>query len=99
MTMEIKPNPSHTTRDLFEATAIAAALQVSPHLRPEGRVVYFEFRGCADAQAVAARHWSGELQVNSKQFAHALRDLKDRVFAELRRNGDQSNGRTSFRRP
>lgn len=95
-------NTNFETRDLHEATAVAAALRKLPTLRSDERGrFWFQFLDQKEAKAAAERFWAGDLQVDARSFVRTLRDLKDLLFSRLRReeNGDGDDQHARRPRP
>lgn len=75
------PNPTdaYETRDLWLAAALLAGGRTLSGLSwREGRA-YFQFENSTACGKAADAYWSRELHVAAKDFADALRTLKDRL--------------------
>jgi len=74
-------NPSDTfqTRDLWLAAALLASGQNLVGLVWHDGRAYFAFEDIDGCNNSADKYWSRELQVKAKDFADALRTLKDRL--------------------
>lgn len=87
----------YETRDLGEAAALAVVCDQFPRLRLDGTTCWFLFS--VGAGKVGEKYWSGQLEVNAKKLTTAMRELKDRLFLEMRRDGGHDGHAKSYRRP
>ena len=71
----------YRTKDLYEASAIYASEKKLLRLEREGKFYWFIFEG-SECEELADQYWTGEMNVNAKAYADAIRSLKDRVFAQ-----------------
>ena len=75
------PEDTFQTRDLWLAAALmASGRRLAGLVWHEGRA-YFAFEDPVACQASADGYWSRNLQVQAKDFADALRTLKDRLHS------------------
>lgn len=70
----------YVTKDLYEAAAILAKGQKLLRLDPQEGYFLFVFEDKEKCEKVSNAFWSGELKVNAKAYANALRDLKCQIF-------------------
>ena len=68
------------TKDLYEAAALYAIGKKLLELEQEDRFYWFVFEG-EECQELSDKYWSGEIKIDAKAYANAIRSLKDRVFA------------------
>ena len=70
---------SYTTRDLFEASAIA--VYVKPiNLINAGNYFLFEFPK-EPAEGLSMKYWAGELTGSYRDYANSMKSLKDWLFS------------------
>lgn len=87
-----------STRDLWVAAALLAAGHKLTRLDwRQGRAAFFVFSDADGCRESADQYWRRDLHVVAKDFADALRTLKDRLFAREHNNGDEHDP-TAFRR-
>lgn len=93
-------NAPYRTRDLHEAAAIAASLRKLPALRADDRGrFWFQFHNQSEANSIAERYWTGELSVDAQGFVRTLKELKDLLFSQMRRDGHGDDSGTRPRQP
>lgn len=81
MTKNVDEKYTYHTKDLAEAAAILAKGRRLLRLQPQEDYFLFVFEDEKQCEEIANSFWSGELRVNAKGYADALRTLKDRIFA------------------
>ena len=67
---------AHRTRDLSEAAALSCQLRQPPALERTGDHFEFLFSDTKAAE-LARRYWASELRLDAREYALALRALKD----------------------
>jgi len=72
----------YKTKDLYEGAYLYAIGQKLLNLEEEERFYWFIFKNKSRCQELANQYWQGTAEVNAKKYASAIRDLKDRVFAQ-----------------
>lgn len=76
----------YKTRDLYAAAFIYAQLSGSfVGLEPDGRDFLFVFRDEQVCEQLANSYYAQRANVNAKNYADAIRTMKDLVFAGLRK--------------
>jgi len=71
----------YKTKDIYEAAALLASKEKLVGLEKDSGFYWFVF-GTRDASLKASDlFWRNELQVLAKDYADAIRTLKDRLFA------------------
>jgi len=79
---EFEMNDVYSTRDLFEASAIA--LQQKPiKLELEGNYFLFVFSK-EKAEKIANQYWTGALMGNIRDYAKSISAMKDWIFSKKR---------------
>ena len=71
----------YRTKDLYEASAIYSSEKKLLRLEKEERFYWFIFEG-SECVKLADKYWTGEMNINAKAYADAIRSLKDRIFAQ-----------------
>lgn len=69
------------TKDIYEAGALIAADLLFVGLEPGAGFYWFVFDDETACRKVADTFWSNRLRVSAKDYAEAIRSLKDRLFA------------------
>jgi len=77
-----QPKNWFKTKDLYEASALYAVKTPILAIERDGKQCWFVFDKPEDCRKNANSYWQGELVVNAKDFADAIRTLKDRIFAQ-----------------
>ena len=72
---------SYKTKDLYEAALLYAAGIGLMGLDGEGKQMWFVFGDREESERLANSYWSRLAEVNAKDYADAIRSLKDRLFA------------------
>ena len=75
--------PDYKTCDLNEASAITMHVKVKG-VEGEGQRMFFIFPG--EAKEYAGKYWSGEMNGNIREYASAIKAMKDMLF-HYKRNG------------
>ena len=73
---------TYKTKDLYEGAYLCAQSQKLLELEMEGKFFWFIYEDQEKCQKLADEYWQGTAIVNAKGYASAIRDLKDRVFAQ-----------------
>lgn len=71
---------SYKTKDLYEAAFLYASGVKLTGLESDGRQMLFIFLG-GEASQLSDSYWSKSGTVVAKDYADAIRSLKDRLFA------------------
>jgi hypothetical protein len=69
------------TKDLGEAAALMSKSLKLLGLKKEGTYFLFVFEDRTQCLPISDEFWYGDLQVNARSYAEAMRRLKDRLFA------------------
>lgn len=69
------------TKDLSEAGAILACGSKLLRLDKESNFFWFVFENKILCEQISNAYWNGELQVSAKDYATAIKNLKDRLFS------------------
>ncbi|KKR56129.1 MAG: hypothetical protein UT93_C0004G0007 [Candidatus Woesebacteria bacterium GW2011_GWF1_40_24] len=69
------------TKDFYEASACIASKQKLACLEKDGNFYWFVFEDCDGCLKISDLFWRNELKVLAKDYADAIRSLKDRLFA------------------
>jgi hypothetical protein len=95
MRMEIQPTsiPTYETADFWLAAALLASGRQLLRLRWEGRRAYFVFDEAETCDMTAQAYWLRDLKVIAKDFADALRTLKDRLHGDNQWKSQSSSDR------
>jgi len=80
--MEIKKY--YRTRDLSEASFLYACRKKLIQLDNDDGRIWFMFNDVDSCQKLADSFWRREASINAKEFADAIRTLKDMIFSRLR---------------
>lgn len=70
------------TKDLYEASFLCAVGKKLVNLEQEGKVFWFVFEDSQSCIKDINAYWQGEKEVNARDFAFAIKRLKDRIFAQ-----------------
>lgn len=70
------------TKDLYEASALYALNIPLSTLEFDNKQYWFLFDEQEKCRKLSDEYWRGTLMVNAKDYADAIRTLKDRVFAQ-----------------
>lgn len=88
--MKIKNiNNTHREKDLYIGAFLYASGRKLLRLEWAGAFYWFVFEDKERCEELSNQYWSGEAVVNAKAYVDALRTLKDRLFAQSRRDGDE----------
>lgn len=71
----------YKTKDIYEAAALVAKKAKLISLEREGSFYWFLFADWDGSRTLSDFYWKNELVVMAKDYADAIRTLKDRVFA------------------
>ena len=69
------------TKDLYEASFLLAEGQTLINLEKENVHYWFVFAEQSSSELLANTYWNGKAIVNARVFVDAIRNLKDRIFA------------------
>ena len=70
------------TKDLYEAAFLYADRRKLVRLERDGNIFWFVFADRETCERVSLAYWQGEIDTNAKEYADAIRTLKDRIFAQ-----------------
>ena len=71
----------YKTKDFYEASALLASKLKLLNLEQESKFYWFVFDDFVECSRVSNLFWGNELSVLAKDYADAIRTLKDRLFA------------------
>jgi len=71
----------YKTKDIYEASALVAANLTIAGLEADSGFYWFVFQSGDLSRKTSELFWRNELSVLAKDYADALRTLKDRIFA------------------
>ena len=74
----------YRTKDLNESAFLYASGQKLIKLEDDKGRFYFVFEDGPTCQRLIAAYWQKETSISPKEFADALRSLKDRIFSAQR---------------
>ena len=77
-----QPENRFKTRDLYEASVCYAMKLPLLQLERVGRQCWFIFDNYTECKRLTESYWRRDLIVNAKDYAEAIRSLKDRIFLE-----------------
>lgn len=80
MTVDVKLK-EYCTKDLSEAAAIVSKSGKLLRLEQEQDFFWFIFDDKLFCEQLSTAYWSGELQVSAKDYATAIKSLKERLFS------------------
>ena len=69
------------TKDIYEASALVAANLPIIGLEADSGFYWFVFESATACRKLSNSYWSNQLTVLAKDYADAIRSLKDRIFA------------------
>lgn len=72
----------YITKDLHESAALLAKGAKFLRLRRDTNFFWFVFQDKSVCEEISSSFWSGDLQVDAKEYANALKTLKDRLFSQ-----------------
>jgi hypothetical protein len=72
---------NYKTKDIYEGSALIAAKARFLFLEPEGSFYWFVFEDTLACRNISDQYWRNELTVKAKDYAEAIKTLKDRIFA------------------
>lgn len=72
----------YRTKDLYEASLLYAKRQKFLGLEKDGKFYWFLFENKSECEKFSTAYWAGEIKVNAKAFAVAIKTLKERIFAQ-----------------
>lgn len=78
---KMKENNVYLTKDLYEGAFLYANHLKFLGLEKEEDFYWFIFGDKESAEALSNQYWQKEAQVNAKDYAEAIRSLKDRLYA------------------
>lgn len=70
------------TKDLYEASFLYAKGQRLIRLEKDGSTAWFIFEDQKSCENLSQSFWGKEASVNAKEYAEAIRSLKDRIFSQ-----------------
>ena len=68
------------TKDLSEASLLYASGKKLQHPQHENGKVWFVFEDKASCEEIVHTYWRREAVINAKDYADAIRTLKDLIF-------------------
>jgi len=71
----------YKTKDIYEASALVAANLTITELEADSGFYWFVFENATASRKISNNYWSNDLIVKAKEYADAIRTLKDRIFA------------------
>ena len=71
----------YKTKDIYEGAALLAKKTRLISLERDGSFYWFVFEDWDASRTLSDSYWRNELVVMAKDYADALRTLKDRLFA------------------
>ena len=71
----------YQTKDLYEASVLYALKQNFLGIKQDGQVCWFIFGDNKSSQRISDLYWARSLNVNAKDYAEAIRTLKERIFS------------------
>ncbi len=71
----------YQTSDLSEAALLDAARAKLLRMEPTGNRYWFVYANRGECARIVDSYWSREAMVNAKDYADALKGLKDRIYA------------------
>lgn len=77
----MKKNNVYLTKDLYEGAFLYANNLKFIGLEKEAAFYWFVFEDQKVAESLSNQYWQKEAQVNAKDYAEAIRSLKDRLYA------------------
>lgn len=69
------------TKDIYEASALIAANAALLTLEADSGFYWFVFEDSDTCLKISNSYWGNKLRVLAKDYADAIRSLKDRVFS------------------
>lgn len=74
----------YKTKDLYEASGLIASRKKLLFLEKDTDYYWFVFEDDGDGcQKISNLFWRNELRLSAKDYADAIRTLKDRIFARI----------------
>ena len=71
----------YKTKDIYEAAALVAANLTMIGLEADSGFYWFVFENATPCRKISNDYWSNTLTVKAREYADAIRTLKDRIFA------------------
>ncbi len=71
----------YKTKDIYEASALVAANLTIIGLEADSGFYWFVFESATACRKISNDYWSNSLTVKAREYADAIRTLKDRIFA------------------
>lgn len=71
----------YRTKDIYEASALVASSVTLLKLEADSGFYWFVFEDHDSCRTISDNYWSNQLSVFAKDYADAIRSLKDRIFA------------------
>lgn len=71
----------YQTKDLYEASLLYALNKKFMGLKQEGSFYWFQFEDKDSCEQIADKFWAKKIEANIKEYAEAIRTLKDRIFS------------------
>ena len=75
----------YRTKDLAESSFLYASGQKLITVEKEDRVIWFIFEDKESCTKLCDAYWAKDAIVNAKEFADAIRSLKDIIFSRARK--------------
>ena len=69
------------TKDLYEGSFLLAEGMILDRLDKEGNFFWFVFTEQKSCEDLINAYWNGKATTNARTYANAIRNLKDRIFA------------------
>ena len=85
MEMEVNMENTHPTQDLYESAFLYASGQKLIQLKNDNGRFSFIFEDVQACQRLIDSYWRKDATVNAKEYADAVRSLKDRIFSLQRK--------------
>lgn len=71
----------YRTKDIYEASALLASDVLIIELERESSFYWFVFENATACRTISNAYWANTLMLKAKDYADAVRSLKDRIFA------------------
>lgn len=71
----------YLVKDLYEAAYLFSQRKSLERLQQENNYFWFVFSDKKSCEYLSSQYWSGKAQGNIKDYADALKTLKERLFA------------------
>ncbi|KKQ89241.1 MAG: hypothetical protein UT12_C0019G0010 [Candidatus Curtissbacteria bacterium GW2011_GWC2_38_9] len=81
--MQPSPQNNFLTKDLYLGAILYSKQMKLEGVKRDGRVCWFEFLDKDACENLQKEFFSKSLEVNAKEYADAIKTLKDLVFSEM----------------